>query len=713
MAATLAELNPSLAWLSELAKMNLLKNDAALASWVERNFASPDAVREVVANLRFFTNESATIIEYRLNSQRDQLPSLYVKCWQLIIRHIRNTKQGLTQNEWFEVSPRLKRGDYSAETLDRLVQAATPKLYVEKRYGWYDKEPKREIKEPSDLLTIKYGIEDGISESDFFAMWPNTVPAITENRFVEMLTHALEGVLSDAQDVGVESNDGLSVSDIDVPSVAAHEQNAYRHGFQIIVRLIAELWSRLATKNRRLALSAFGKWEKSSFRLIHRLALFAAADASVPAKAAAGVLLHVPQGELFLSNSNVEVHRLIRKRWPEFPSKQRGEIERRIVVGPPTSWFREGAEITSTVDRKRFELLIDLENSGVALGQEAQGLMREIRQRHPKWLVTEPEKAGFVMWTGGVRGVVGNKDKLAAIPSKRLIRAAKRAADEADFMEGDLWQALCQSEPLKAFQGIANAAAKDRWQQWAWRPLFWNANKIIDLDALNRIAELFVQWPKTLAFDEVLPGASFWLDNVSDKLKASILWAAWDLIERRAPRRVEIMNNDPYGTSINDAAGHLTTVLLKKTPKPKRGVELGKQLRARYTKLLCEEGVFGLLVRVRLSAAVAFLYERAPKWTTKQVLPHFFWKSSDAAAMWSARKYGNYIGSEKLFVLTKEPYLALFDRSDVSTEDLRYYADWLGVILLRNQADTRCSHARRSAIHFKTCWTRDTILFRT
>lgn len=29
--------------------------------WVERNFSSVDAVREVVANLRFFTNESATI----------------------------------------------------------------------------------------------------------------------------------------------------------------------------------------------------------------------------------------------------------------------------------------------------------------------------------------------------------------------------------------------------------------------------------------------------------------------------------------------------------------------------------------------------------------------------------------------------------------------------------------------------------------------------
>jgi hypothetical protein len=109
MASTLVELNPSLAWLPILAEMNLLQNDAALALWVEQNFASLDAVREVVANIRFFRAESARILEHRLNNQRDRLQPLLAKCWQLIIRHIRNEQPGTLQSGWFQVLPQLKR----------------------------------------------------------------------------------------------------------------------------------------------------------------------------------------------------------------------------------------------------------------------------------------------------------------------------------------------------------------------------------------------------------------------------------------------------------------------------------------------------------------------------------------------------------------------------------------------------------------------------
>jgi len=55
----LSEVNPSLAWLPILAGMDLLRNDAALPIWVERNFSSLDAVRQVVSNIRFFRAESA------------------------------------------------------------------------------------------------------------------------------------------------------------------------------------------------------------------------------------------------------------------------------------------------------------------------------------------------------------------------------------------------------------------------------------------------------------------------------------------------------------------------------------------------------------------------------------------------------------------------------------------------------------------------------
>lgn len=685
MVGILGEVNPSLAWLPILAGMNLLTNNAILPVWVERNFFSLGAVKDIVENIRFFKAESAGILESRLNAQRDALDPLLARCWRLIIRHIHNSERSTLQNAWFQLAPRLRQGELSAEVLERLSGILTPKLFVSKRLGWYD-EPGRKVERPGDVFSIKYEVEDGISEADFFSAWPRTASAPVEEQLVRMLTNSLAGVLADAIDVEVESNVGLSITDVDVPSIAQHEQNAFHKGFLPIVRIVAELWSRLANKSVHVARAILLEWLSSNFRLVHRLALFAAADPSISPQLAARVLLNLPQGELFLTNSQVEVHRLIRGRWNEFSARSRGVIEKRIVAGPPVDWFKEGADLGRPMDSCRFQLLLDIERSGVPLGKQAAELLREIKHRYPKWRDVEPEKAGFTMWQGLVTPVVGTKDKLASVPSEQLIDAAKKAAAEADFMEGDSWLGLCQSEPETAFHGIESAPTSDRWHEWAWRPLLWAANKITNVDELNRMASLVAKWPDVARFDEAASGAAFWMDQVSDKLKAPILWKLWDFIERRSPRRTESSNNDLFTEALNDPSGSLASVLLKRTPRPKGHIELGNQLRRRYETLIRGDDAFAMLARVRLSAAVPFLFERAPGWTTEKLLPFFEWSSPEALAMWSARKYSNHIGSAELFGRTKVPFFELFSRPEVTEEERNVFADWLAAILLANRA---------------------------
>ena len=58
-----------------------------------------------------FGPDMANILEYRLNAQIDRLPPLLAKCWRLIIRHMRTAKRGILQNEWYEIAPRIKRGE--------------------------------------------------------------------------------------------------------------------------------------------------------------------------------------------------------------------------------------------------------------------------------------------------------------------------------------------------------------------------------------------------------------------------------------------------------------------------------------------------------------------------------------------------------------------------------------------------------------------------
>ncbi|THD63396.1 MAG: hypothetical protein E7813_18390 [Bradyrhizobium sp.] len=144
--------------------------------------------------------------------------------------------------------------------------------------------------------------------------------------------------------------------------------------------------------------------------------------------------------------------------------------------------------------------------------------------------------------------------------------------------------------------------------------------------------------------------------------------------------------SDSFGEAINSPAGHLAEVLLKRFPEAKD--ELSAEFLARLNILVDSTGRFGFLARVRLAAAIPFLFQRAPGWTKEKLIPMFDWSSSsDAADAWGARKYSSWIGSPELFGLLKSSFLAMFERPDTPGEELRFFADWLGAILLANEKD--------------------------
>ncbi|MDQ2084255.1 hypothetical protein RA307_29050 [Xanthobacteraceae bacterium Astr-EGSB] len=538
LVGTLTEINPSLAWLSLLGEMQLVNRDTPLAPWIERNFDSVEAVQEVAANIQSFTPETADVLEFRLNRKLSSLSPLLVQCWRLIFRHIRTAKQRGLQSDWFDIEPRIRRGDLSPEVQERFTQALRPKLQIGKRSSLYDRDRTTAPERPSDLMAIDFEVEDGLTEEEVLSAWPaKTAPAI-EARVLQELTHALSAAIEDAIDAGVESNRGYSTSDSDVPSVAEHGQNLYRSGFFAIVRVVAELWTRLLRKDAALALPFVALWQQSESRLMRRLALFAAADPAVPASVAADILKTLPLGEFFLTNSAVEVYRLIRSRWEHFGVADREVIERRITEGPPADWFKEGSEKQRLIDRARFDFLGEMERAGLTLGQQARAVLEEVRTGWPQWELRPAEQAGFHIWTGGARDIVGDPAKLGDISDDKLVSAAKKAAETADFMEGDAWQALCQTEPLRALRGLAAEADKGLWPAWAWRPFLWAAPKIEDLNAPAAIAQLLLRWPLP-SFEEIADTASWWINEKAAVLDESLLWPLWDRIADAVPRTAD------------------------------------------------------------------------------------------------------------------------------------------------------------------------------
>ncbi len=679
---TLAEFNPSLAWLAEIAKMDLIQSPAELAPWIEQNFNDPGAVREVVTNINFFDERAGKQLEWALNRKHGELDPAIAESWQLIIRHIRNTPRGIPYDEWFDIGPRLKEGDVSSELFDRLVEILRPKVKVGKRISLSDEDGSKNTPEtPFDLMSVDYEIVGSVKASDVLSAWPENASADAEARFLDALISALNTTLNDAVELNIESNTGYSKTDHDVPSVAEHPQNEYQTGFLPIVRVIADIWTRFARKNASSAILYIDQWSLSPLKMNNRLALFACADAAVPAVKASEVLLNLQAGLLFLTNSSVEVFRLIGERWEEMPSIMRAKIEARIVSGPPSDWFRANAE--RHIDRSRFDLLGDMDRSGLELSGPTRTTLEDIKKKYPHWELRPAEQAGFHIWSGGVQEIVGDPKKLHSTPVESLLDEAKRLADNDDFLDGNDWLALCQSEPQHALGGLEFNAEIGEWPGWAWNSFLWATKNLIDPESILLVGKLLLEYPED-CFPEVTASASWWLNEKVNTLDDNLFWPLWDKVVSGTIDRPTNVSSDVLMSAINDPAGRLAEVLIKKMSKSENGQELSDEMHQRFDRLVCASGSFGKLARVCLASHLSILYERAPIWTTERIIPIFDWNSPEAVDAWKARKYSKYIGSPKLFELTKVPFLELFERTEIMENDLEVYGAWLTNIIIAN-----------------------------
>ena len=237
----------------------------------------------------------------------------------------------------------------------------------------------------------------------------------------------------------------------------------------------------------------------------------------------------IPAGELFLTGSSVETHRLIRSRWNEFALEQRQQILNRIIEGPPRDWFREGADVDRAVDRTRFDLLSDMINNHLVICDAASGVLAEIQQRRPEWRPKPSEQAGFGIWHSTGFRKPADIEPLKDVPDAELVAEAQRLLANADFLDADVWQALCLAEPDRALRGLDAAAAANNWPESFWRQLIWSHVPYVDPGTENRVAQLLLRCPRDI-FAKLADAASVWLDDHSRALSEELLWPLWDRI---------------------------------------------------------------------------------------------------------------------------------------------------------------------------------------
>jgi hypothetical protein len=171
-----------------------------------------------------------------------------------------------------------------------------------------------------------------------------------------------------------------------------------------------------------------------------------------------------------------------------------------------------------------------MERDGFDIGTAGKKLLADISARYPEWQPRPAEQAGFHVWhESGFRDVVGDADKLKNIPDSKLVSEAKKIATNAQFRDGDNWQALCLSDPDRALRGLDAAAAEGDWTTGFWEQLLWSRSAYTDSGTETRIAQLLLEWPASI-FALVSAPASSWLHEHAKTLPNDVLWPLWDRI---------------------------------------------------------------------------------------------------------------------------------------------------------------------------------------
>jgi SIR2-like domain len=343
------------------------------------------------------------------------------------------------------------------------------------------------------------------------------------SRYVYDLARAYTVVLVEALDSGfLDSSDRTSW---DVPSVALHPQNAHRSGFYPIIRVLADLWRRIADRDRDVARTLALRWPDSHFLLVKRLWLFALSNCVFTRSEAAESILKLDNNAFWDSGAQVEIMRLLASRWMEFDPVDRSAIEARLRQGiardlfPPDA-FNDESKWVSIRDSSIFKRLKRLEAAAGILSSDSHGLLNEISARHPQWKASAGDRDDFSSWIGGIHSGPMGHAELERVSDENLVKEAIRLQSERYFEEGDIWRKFCSADPDRALQGLRLEANKGNWEPTAWRDLLWAADNNGERVFQFELADLLLRMPDAL-LSELLPYATSWIRQRREILLAA------------------------------------------------------------------------------------------------------------------------------------------------------------------------------------------------
>ena len=504
-------------------------------------------------------------------------------------------------------------------------------------------------------------------------------------RLLRILDQTLFDALEQAEDFDCEAQ-----SDYDVPSIAWHKQNRFRYGFCPIIRVMAEIWERIALATPARAIELSMRWIQSPFVLFRRLAIFAMTNSVHPASDFAKTIIHLRDSDFWVSGARVEIMRGLVERWDEFSLEERENIEKRICDGPSIELY----DIEEDADADRSWPLVRYSNiyrrlkrlgeAGRRLDTESLALLERISNLYPEWRPSPADQDDFRVWHYDI-----DDDQITAprmledllledMPDSKLIEEALKSQREIPVDQFGLWNAYCLSDPERAFRLLKEEEAGNKWNLYAWRALFSATRESQNGTLLVNIADAICEFPESI-LGELADAIAIWVEENQDTFAAvhrnndSILWLLWIRISKLVYSDTTvagIRTAEPVSLdSIRSAADSLARTLVKQlvATKPERGVGLG-DLESYFDLIVRSESEFGIRGRKLFASELGIIHWISPDWAGKEMLPRFQIEHRDSLDLWKSFALGR-TGSAKLFKKLKMPMLDMIPRPELSDRE--------------------------------------------
>lgn len=599
-------------------------------------------------------DDATKLAQIRLNAPNALPRPMMRTLWRLLLSGRIKTKRGSSDlYQWYE---QFKRDGMTASARLALRNALTPCISLREPFQWprendEDDEPKR-IK---DLVEWELELA-----TDHVGSWLRELPK--DERWEDALPRLLDDfttLLRDAMDLRRELGDAGDRSDhsyVHRPSISDHGQNNDFHEWTELIELARDAWLGLAMRSPQQARIAAEAWMATPYPVFHRLAFFAAAQASViPVRLALDWLLCDERWWLWSIETQREVMRLLVALAPRLDAEMLAELERAILAGPPRKMVRDDikpAEWDRYLAREVWLLLAKMAAAGVKLSDEGRQRMDTLSRLYPAWQLDASEQEEFPVWSEGA-GWSGDIDPWRAFTqlprSRRGVLNYLREHPDLQPGQQDDWKQCCRDSFQATTYALCQLAQQGVWPVGRWKDALqvWSDEKLRDR-SWRFMAPLLSTAPDALVA-AVDRGISWWLQQVARTFQShdeQFLKLGQRLLQLSAGDDSAV--DDPVFHAINSPIGHVTEALLRWWYRQslEDGQGLNHDLLPIFTAL-CDTQIGKFRHgRVLLAAHVITLFRVDADWAKHHLLPLFDWQRSESEAraawggfLWSPRLY--------------------------------------------------------------------------